>query len=208
MHPTNLRWIATGLCAIALGGCAISQPPSTVPPTGWPDGPVTARPSSSPAATATTPIGSASASASATPGMPAADGVAVTVPPDYRDATALVTDAPSSGATTLVVQLTNDAGRTISVVTRSSDYTDLTAFLDFYVPALNAGDEQTVSGRKPSKVGGREGAELTLKAKSDGHAGALFVTLRGSTLIIVSGDTPDEASLRAIRSVATGLIIS
>lgn len=155
-----------------------------------------------------TPMAGASSTPGTAPstgaGTVAGQGVTVPIPQGYLDRTG-TQETSSGGSTRLVAFLQNGAGHGITVMSTASDYRDLTAFLAFYVPALKAGNEQTVLSQRTAQVGGQTGAELTLKSKADGHLSTLLLTLRGRTVILVDGDTPDEPTRQAIQQVAQGL---
>nr|NLI50069.1 hypothetical protein [Propionibacterium sp.] len=187
------------LCtAVALAGCAVVRPPSTVPPTGWPD------PPSGPARTPTARP-APSASASAAPRTVTRDGIVLPLPEGYLDATGLVTDVPTAGPTRLVAYLRNPAQHGITVQTWAASQQTLAGFLDFYVAALDADPTTTVTGRRAVTMGGLPGTELTLRG-SDGSLSTVFVTMRApKSVVMVLAPVPDEGRRRAVEQVATGL---
>lgn len=186
--------------AVGLSGCAVVRPPSTVPPTGWPD-----PPSASASAPAGTPDARPSATASATPRTVTRDGLVLPLPEGYLDATGLVTDVPSTGPTRLVAYLRNPAQHGITVQTWAASQQTLADFLAFYEGALDA--DPTLAGvtRREVALGGLPGVELTLRA-TDGALSAVFVTMRSpGTVVMVLAPVPDEGRRRAVEQVATGL---
>lgn len=202
----SLRTLAVATLAVAsLAGCATVKPASTVPPTGWPDAPATSR---TPApATPATPTAPAKTPAFAEPTQKITRaGFVIPVPTGYVDATALVSDAPTTGATQLVAFLRSPGQHTITVQTVATDKQDFASFLTWYVTAQNAGTEASVTAQKDAKVGGLQGAEITLKAADDGGLSTLFVAMRSpGSLITVTGASDSEPQRRALEAVATWL---
>ncbi len=184
--------------AVALSGCAVVRPPSTVPPTGWP-----APPSASASATAGTPT--VQPTAAATPRTVTRDGLVLPLPEGYLDATGLVTDVPSTGPTRLVAYLRNPAQHGITVQTWASSQRTLAEFLAFYERALDADPSVAGVTRREVTMGGLPGAEWTLRG-TDGALSTVFFTMRDpGTVVMVLAPVPDEARRRAVEQVATGL---
>lgn len=186
--------VALGLLA-ALTGCALTRPPSTVPPTGWP----------TPGAGT-----SASTQAGATPTTPATIasdlGVTVPVPAGYTDATDLVQQAQTSGPVRLVAFLRGPDGRQILVQQLATDRKDLDSYVDWYVASPAKGATVTVHGRRPTTMGGLPAVELTLLDSSDHRQTGLFVTMRKpGTVVTVTGDSRDAARADDLAAVAQGL---
>lgn len=205
-RPALLAACAAGLL---LSGCAVVHPPSTVPPTGWPEpsrAAATASASAAPGARPAAPSPTASDSARSV----AKGGVRVPLPPGYLDVTDLVTDAPSAGSSVqLVALLRNPVQHLIFVQRLTTDQRTLAGFVDFYVTAQNAGSESAVIGRRGFTMGGRPGVELTLKSKTDGRLSSLFAAMpQPGTLVMVTGASPDEATRKALEQVAGGLSFS
>lgn len=199
------RLLGPALTVLAAGGllagCAVVQPPSTVPPTGWPDAPA-----ASPGARVRPPATPVDAASPAALPVVTKPGFVVPLPPGYLDASALVTDAPSAGPTRLVAYLRNPEQHGIAVQTWATDARTLADFLTFYVAATDGGTESRVTGRRPVPMGGGEGAELTLQARAGGAVTTTFVAMpKPGTLVLVTAPTPDEARRRAVEQVATGL---
>ncbi len=199
----SLRTLAVAtLAAASLAGCATVKPASTVPPTGWPDAPATSR---TPAPATPTAPAKTPAFVEPTQKITRA-GFVIPVPTGYVDATALVSDAPTTGATQLVAFLRSPGQHTITVQTVATDKQDFASFLTWYVTAQNAGTEASVTAQKDAKVGGLQGAEITLKASDDGGLSTLFVAMRSpGSLITVSGASDSEPQRRALEAVATWL---
>ena len=201
--------VASAVCAALVGaaltGCAAVKPPSTVPPTGWPDAP-TASGSASPQALLSPSL---SPSASASMRTVTKLGVTVPIPDGYLDATDLVSAAPTTGAARLVAFLRNPGQHTITVQLVTTDQKDLTSFVTWYTTAQNAGDENSVESQRAVSMAGLRGTELTLKSKDDSSLTTLFVTMKApGSLVMVFGASPTEERRQAIEMVAKGLKLS
>lgn len=194
--------------AVALAGCAVVPPPSTVPPTGWPDPPsasAPATPTPTPSAAASPAASGPAASGPAAPRTVTRDGLVLPLPEGYLDATGLVTDVPTTGPTRLIAYLRNPAQHGITVQRWAADQQTLAAFLDFYVAAVDADPATTVAGRRAVPMGGRPGAELTLRG-TDGALSTVFVTMPSpGSVVMVLAPVPDEGRRQAVEQVATGL---
>jgi len=194
--------LAAVLLSAALTGCATVKPPSTVPPTGWPEAPAASGSAS------VAPRVATGATPSASPALRTLvrHGVTVPIPEGYVDATALASAAPTTGAAKLVAFLRNPAQHTITVQRVTTDQKDLTSFVNWYTNAQNAGTENSVESERAVAMAGIRGTELTLKSKTDASITTLFVTMNvPGSLVMVYGASPTEERRQAIESVAKGL---
>ena len=124
--------------------------------------------------------------------------------PGYVDAIALVSDAPTTGATQLVAFLRSPGQHTITV--RPGHRQAGLRHSDLVRDGPERRHRASVTAQKDAKVGGLQGAEITLKASDDGGLSTLFVAMRSpGSLITVSGASDSEPQRRALEAVATWL---